>query len=269
MTPNSGELIIEQFQKLLVNSPVDSSNLELLSDENVKSYVVSTITQLFEEYEDHKLWIDNDIESAFDVETFIEILDAYFEGIRDIHKKDIFEWLIQLKKAIDSSELIQREANFETLAEHDKEVLTQLVADEKCEKITTKKVNKQANPDIENLLEMFPSMSLNTIEKFYKNYGYDYDRTLDNILLSYDKLASTDWNDDTKNRDHELKEEEKRKIKEETVKRLKKSFIYSILKHQLFICKNNFRYGLVKTSEGSKGIKSPIDHPIPLWVKFE
>ncbi len=221
MTPNSGELIIEQFQKLLINSPVDSSSLELLSDENVKSYVVSTITQLFEEYEDHKLWIDNDIESAFDVETFIEILDAYFEGIRDIHKKRLLEWLIQLKKDIDSSALIKKEANFETLAEYDKEVLTQLpdVADEKCEKKTSKKVIKQANPDIENLLEMFPSMSLNTIEKFYKNYGYDYDRTLDNILLSYDKLANTDRNDDTKNRDHELTEEEKRKIKEETVKR--------------------------------------------------
>ncbi len=217
----ASELIVEQFRKFLTYSSVDNSCLELLSDENVRLYVVNTINQLFEEYEDHKIWIDNSIESGFDVDTFKEILDAYFEGVGDIDKKDIFKWLIQLRKDINL--LKEKEDEFKVEVKIEKEPLTK-DSDSVGGKYDKKsdKSKKKLNPDIQNLVEMFPSMSLNNIEKFYKNYGYDYDRTIDNILLVYDKLDNEDLNDDSKNRfidKYELTEEEKRKIKEETVKK--------------------------------------------------
>lgn len=244
----SEELIIQSFKTFITNSSVDSSCLDMLSDAIVSSYVVNTIKQFYEEYENHKIWIDNNIEEAFDLESFIEIIDAYFDGFKDLNLNDIIVWLIELKHQLDAlnkseNDIIEKNAseieNNEAQVEETKNIV-------KNKKKQSKNKLPLANPDIENLCEMFPSFSFKKVTRIYKNNSHDYNHTLDELLTT-DTLSnddSIDEGEETKKciTKYDLTEDEKRIIKEKTVE----------------------KYGYVKVIDKDETI-SPMNHPIPLW----
>ena len=112
---NEDSLILESFSNFVIkNKLIESSDFEATIDEVIGSYVVNTIKQLFEEYENHKIWLDDNAAEEFDIESFVEIIDAYLCGFNTLEKNDIVHWLIDLKNYIVSEKQNELEASDNT-----------------------------------------------------------------------------------------------------------------------------------------------------------
>ena len=102
MNDQKHKLILDSFVKLAARFDlIDKKNLDSTIDETVGDYIVNTIQQLYEDYESHKVWMDDEFASDFDLDNFVEIIDAYLAGFRDLDPTAILNWLITLKKEID------------------------------------------------------------------------------------------------------------------------------------------------------------------------
>lgn len=217
------ETILSSFKKF-IKFQINSTSLDALDDEIMCSYVINAIKQFYEEYENHKAWIDDNVEESFDMENFIEIIDAYFEGFRELDEAIIIVWLVELKRSLDNKVNIE-EKSYENKKSQLSECLEEITLQET--EVNTKNVKKKNNlpsvlPDIQNLCEMFPSFCEKNITKVYKKYKHDYNRTLDELLECKDNLIDIS-SDDSDNEQLRLKndmtDEEKKIIKEKTVQK--------------------------------------------------
>lgn len=211
------DLILDSFKTFIEKSPIDNANLDMLSDEVVVMYVTTSIKQFYEEYETQKFWIDEKLEEAFDLENFVEIIDAYFEGFRDLDQKEIISWLTGLKRDINSSLSVKTEnpmKDIEIIKAVDEITLGETKA-----KPSKKKYQQYSNPDIENLSEMFPLINPKKISKIYKKLGSDYNRSIDELLTLAEDDSSGSEDEMVISRNKDLTEEERRIIKERTVEK--------------------------------------------------
>ena len=106
MDSNKNVIILESFSKFIqINSNLMQETClnEIINDEVISMYIVNTIQQLFEQYDTENKWIDNKLEDAFEIENFIEIIDAYLNGFCDLEQTKIIQWLTQLKKSLDGN----------------------------------------------------------------------------------------------------------------------------------------------------------------------
>ena len=212
------DLILDSFKKFIGQSPIDNVHLDMLSDEVVVMYVTTSIKQFYEEYENQKFWIDEKIEEAFDLENFVEIIDAYFDGFRDLEQKEIVSWLTKLKKDINYSLSIKTVNPMQ-----DQEIIKsveEISLNESNPKVNpSNKKQHFSNPDIENLSDMFPLINPRKISKIYKRLGNDYNRSIDELLMLAENDSSGGENEELLQRKQELNEEERRILKERTVEK--------------------------------------------------
>jgi len=224
------ELILSSFLKLIEENNL---NKDELADEIISSYVVNTINQFYEEYECHKIWLDHvEAESILDVENFVEIIDAYFSGFSQINKKDIVAWLINMKKEIEASckqtSLNEnRERNLYT--EKDDERLEDNLKKENShaksstnKKSTIKNKDEPNDPNINLLIEMFPSIDLTDIKKAYKRCQQNYEKSIDELLcLQNGSIIKKDEiiEEIVSKNQLDLTEEERQALKEKTVQK--------------------------------------------------
>jgi hypothetical protein len=68
------EKILNSFKNFILKSKIDSASLEALEDNVVSSYVINAIKQFYEEYENHKAWIDDNVEKSFDIENLVVVV---------------------------------------------------------------------------------------------------------------------------------------------------------------------------------------------------
>jgi len=217
MDSNKNEIILESFSKFIIDSNLMQETClnEILNDEVISMYIVNTIQQLFEQYDTENKWIDNKLEDAFEIENFIEIIDAYLNGFCDLEQTKIIQWLTQLKKSLDN--------NYKSFSE----VLNQQNDEpiQKSSSLTDNDVNLKQNvkkinsyePDVLALSEMFPSLNLKEINIIYKKTNNNYERSIDELLLLQEEDALVvDYDDDDDKLD--LNDDEKKALKERTVK---------------------------------------------------
>lgn len=216
---NEDSLILESFSNFVIkNKLIESSDFEATIDEVIGSYVVNTIKQLFEEYENHKIWLDDNAAEEFDIESFVEIIDAYLCGFNTLEKNDIVHWLIDLKNYIDSEKQNELEASDKTETD---ENLSIEIAQDSDKKVKPKDKKIDANdPNIELLTEMFPSVSINEINKLYKKVNKSYEKAVDELLILQNtgSVLSEDSDEDLEAK-NELNEEERKLLKEKTLQK--------------------------------------------------
>lgn len=216
---NEDSIILESFSSFVIkNKLIESSDFEATIDEVIGSYVVNTIKQLFEEYENHKIWLDDNAAEEFDIESFVEIIDAYLCGFNTLEKNDIVHWLIDLKNYIDSEKQNELEASDKTETD---ENLSIEIAQDSDKKVKPKDKKIDANdPNIELLTEMFPSVSINEINKLYKKVNKSYEKAVDELLILQNtgSVLSEDSDEDLEAK-NELNEEERKLLKEKTLQK--------------------------------------------------
>ena len=160
MDHTENKAILESFSKFVIDANlIEAINLrEILSDEVISMYIINSVKQLFEQYDNEKKWVDNKLEDAFEIESFSEIIDAYLIGFRDLNQPHIIEWLTQLKKSLD---LLKRTNEFT----NQKEGAT--ATENKCEQQQepSTKATKivKYEPDVLALSEIFPKLRLKEI----------------------------------------------------------------------------------------------------------
>lgn len=216
---NEDSIILESFSSFVIkNKLIESSDFEATIDEVIGSYVVNTIKQLFEEYENHKIWLDDNAAEEFDIESFVEIIDAYLCGFNTLEKNDIVHWLIDLKNFIDSEKQHELEVSDKTETD---ENLSKEIAQDSDKKVKPKDKKIDANdPNIELLTEMFPSVSINEIKKLYKKVNKSYEKAVDELLILQNSgsVLSEDSDEDLE-AENELNEEERKLLKEKTLQK--------------------------------------------------
>ena len=216
---NEDSIILESFSSFVIkNKLIESSDFEATIDEVIGSYVVNTIKQLFEEYENHKIWLDDNAAEEFDIESFVEIIDAYLCGFNTLEKNDIVHWLIDLKNYIDSEKQNELEASDKTETDGN---LSIEIAQDSDKKVKPKDKKIDANdPNIELLTEMFPSVSINEINKLYKKVNKSYEKAVDELLILQNtgSVLSEDSDEDLEAK-NELNEEERKLLKEKTLQK--------------------------------------------------
>ena len=223
MSGNSNSLILEKFVEFVVDKNlIDKASIEMTIDESVGTYIVNTIKQLYEEYESHKIWLDNKTAENFDLENFVEIIDAYLNGFNTLANKEIIEWLVALKKEMGQLENIKEENMQASNA-----IAVECCSSQNISESETKQDNqkKQKNmpeindPNVKLLGEMFPNIDMERIGKIYKKLNSNYEAAIE-FLLNEDANPITCKDNgngfDTK---LELTEEEKKLLKEKTVKK--------------------------------------------------
>ena len=224
----------DRFDKLIVDSFLDfvnslnlfddhgSTSSMLLEDDSIRSYIQNAVKQFYEEYENHHVWLANSDDDKFDladieIDSFIEIIDAYFSGFRDLKHDDIFNWLRRLRKqALDESKKKPVESKTKT-NQSDKESANNADDGEKLNDTKSLKQSKvldieklkSEDPNVNLLIEMFPDLSVEKIVSSYKKANRSYDKTIDDLLI----LANS-YQDDS-----DLSESERKLLKEKTVQK--------------------------------------------------
>ncbi len=212
----TNKLIIDSFIHFVSEyNLVDRQNVEMTIDETVGAYIVNTIQQLYNEYENHKIWLDDEFASDFDIENFIEIIDAYLFGFSSLEKEKIISWLISLKKEIDNLNNIKKSVQIEVKNSPVKEI------NDNVNNLTSKSntdLIKDANIGL--LIEMFPQMNVKDINKIYKKSNCNYESTIDQLLTIQNVTVNDSSDDDDDDEIKlELKEQERLALKEKTVQR--------------------------------------------------
>lgn len=213
MDSNKNVIILESFSKFIINSNLMQETClnEIINDEVISMYIVNTIQQLFEQYDTENKWIDNKLEDAFEIENFIEIIDAYLNGFCDLEQTKIIQWLTQLKKSLDSN----YKSISDVLDRQNEPILKSPLTDNDANlKQNVKQINSY-EPDVLALSEMFPSLNLKEINLIYKKTNNKYERSIDELLLLQEEDALVVDDDDDK---LDLNDDEKKALKERTVK---------------------------------------------------
>jgi hypothetical protein len=216
----TNKLIIDSFIDFVTDyNLIDKENIEMTIDETVGAYIANTIQQLYTDYENHKVWLDDEFASDFDIDNFVEIIDAYLFGFSSLETNKIKAWLISLKKLIDN--LNDNKKCVQIEVQHlpvDKDI------DENDSKRTllTLKSSQDKNDLVEDanmnlLIEMFPQMNVKDINKIYRKSNCNYESTIDQLLTIQNATVNDSEEDDEIKL--ELKEKERLALKEKTVQR--------------------------------------------------
>lgn len=221
----TNKLIIDSFIQFVSDyNLIDKENIEMTIDETVGAYIANTIQQLYTEYENHKVWLDDEFASDFDIENFIEIIDAYLFGFSSLDNDKIISWLISLKKEIDnfnnkmtSKKCVEIEVKSSPIKEELDEKQSKNKMTRKSSAKDQNELIKDANMDL--LIEMFPQMNVKDINKIYKKSSCNYERTIDQLLTIQNATVNDNDDDDADEIKLELDEQERLALKEKTVQR--------------------------------------------------
>jgi hypothetical protein len=216
----TNKLIIDSFIDFVTDyNLIDKENIEMTIDETVGAYIANTIQQLYTDYENHKVWLDDEFASDFDIDNFVEIIDAYLFGFSSLETNKIKAWLISLKKLIDNLNDNKKCVQIEV-----QNLPVEKDIDENDSKGTllTRKSSQDKNDLVEDanmnlLIEMFPQMKVKDINKVYKKSNCNYESTIDQLLTIQNATVNDSEEDDEIKL--ELKEKERLALKEKTVQR--------------------------------------------------
>jgi hypothetical protein len=215
------EIILKSFSKFVTGSNLleDDYLREILADEVFSMYIINTIKQLFQQYDNEKKWIDKKLEDAFEIENFIDIIDAYLSGFRDLDQTQIVSWLTELKKSVDQIKSTNNESSSQISSQEGASSTVNQC--EKQESSTDAKPveNFKYEPNVMALSEMFPKMSLKEINLIYKKTNKNYEKSIDELLIIKDGSIVNDSSDEDTLIKLELNEEEKKALKEKTVQK--------------------------------------------------
>ena len=181
-------------------------------DDCVGTYIVNTINQFYDEYENHKVWLDNQTAEKFELDNFVEVIDAYINGFNELKSEEIIRFLIDLKRNIDELDKKTKDAS--------QLVHSEIVAhssEPKIDQCVEKKVDP-VDPKIKLLSEMFPEVKIQRVKDVYKQAGKDYERAIE-LLLNENDGGSLACKDEESGDFENLSEEEKRILKERTVQK--------------------------------------------------
>lgn len=199
------EIILKTFSEFVIGTKLlDTESLnDILNDEIIALYIINTINQFFEQYDNEQKWLDsNSIEEAFEIENFIEIIDAYLSGFSQLNQSDIIKWLTQLKQLLE-------EASTKTEIIETKNEIVEKELTTKNEPVTVIDYNE----NVISLNEIFPTLSLKEINTIYKKTNQNYDKTIDELLI-IQNASIVDSSDD----EEITTDEDRRLLKEKTVK---------------------------------------------------
>ena len=222
----SDKLILDKFIEFVVHHKlIDKASVAMTIDEVIGTYIVNTIKQLYEEYESHKIWLDDKTAEDFETESFVEIIDAYLNGFNTLSSEDIVRWLVDLKKEIDQLEN-KKETSVSEKEREDNDAtsnarsLNDHTSKDKKKPIEDKLKKEKSfdelllnDPNIKLLSEIFPDMDTLKIADIYKKVNKNYEQAIE-LLLNEDAAAIV-----CKDTGLELTEEEKKILKEKTVKK--------------------------------------------------
>jgi hypothetical protein len=215
MRDESSSLILETFiEFILSKNLIEKSCIEMTIDDCVGTYIVNTIIQFYDEYENHKIWLDNQTAEKFELDNFVEVIDAYINGFNALKSEEIIRFLIDLKRNIDELDKKMKDASqlvhSEIVAHSSEPKIDQCVGN-------TKKVDP-VDPKIKLLSEMFPEVKIQRVKDVYKQAGKDYERAIE-LLLNENDGSSIACKDEESDNFENLSEEEKKILKERTIQK--------------------------------------------------
>jgi len=213
MRDDPSSLILETFIEFIVSKKlIEKSCIEMTIDDCVGTYIVNTINQFYDEYENHKIWLDNQTAEKFELDNFVEVIDAYINGFNELKSEEIIRFLIDLKRNIDELDNKTKDASqlgHSEIVAHSSE--------SKIDQCVEKKVDP-VDPKIKLLSEMFPEVKIQRVKDVYKQAGKDYERAIE-LLLNENDGGSLACKDEESGDFENLSEEEKRILKERTVQK--------------------------------------------------
>jgi hypothetical protein len=226
---SSEKLILEGFKKFIIESChlLTSEEFELSVDDTIATYIVNTIKQFYIDYENHKIWLHDRIEPDYgDMDTFVEVIDAYLVGFTGLDRKCIIKWLAELRDELEKLSVV---AKSEQKTVQATEKLTNPTSNVKSDekKITTSKGrSSKSDPHVDILVEMFPQFSLKCIGKVFRKANGDYEKSVDTLMQLEDSKSMSTSSEDEKDNEEEvvyknddLTEEERKEIKDRIVKK--------------------------------------------------
>jgi hypothetical protein len=217
-TSEKDQLILASFSDFVIDHDlIDRNDLDQFLDDTIGAYIINAIKQLFEEYESHKIWLDEpsarNLAEDFDIENFIEIIDAYLTGFSTLHSNEIISWLIKLKKKLDTEfktknvrEIIEQSVKKEL----EKEPIFECVEESQLKMNSKIEALLEKDEHLRVLVDMFPEFEFKEINKIYKKCNKNYEKAIDELLMLENVIRTNDY---------ELTEEEKQELKEKTVQR--------------------------------------------------
>lgn len=213
-------LILKSFNDFVLESKlVDKQDLDSTIDGTIGSYIVNTIKQFYEEYENHKIWLDNSKAEDFDVENFIEIIDAYLSGFNNLPKKSILNWLIRLKKDIDDSTNRNMQIQSIQIQTSTSSNLNDYKSNNQVDSKQPENPENIEDPNLKLLLEMFPEMCIKRINKIYKKSNKNYEKTIDELLFIQNAEIQDQEGIEDREQQQRLSEQERILLKEKTVQK--------------------------------------------------
>lgn len=235
-------LIIDSFLDFIVNHElIQKDEINDLIDDTIRLYIINTIKQFYDDYESHLLWIDsNTAKDQFEIEQFMEVVDAYLPSFINLDKNNVIKWLIELKRQIDSLFNEEKSKNSsEIIIENncEKSTITNSKIKNKSPNKKKKNMNSKFNEaeykddfNLQPIIEMFPHLKPKIIIKKYLHQFKDTTKTIDELLkINSDYQESSSQSESELSSDSEvadklndqllLTEEEKKIIKEKTIEK--------------------------------------------------
>ena len=194
------KLILDSFIHFVTSLEKFGDVSTLFLDETIRSYLINTIKHLYDEYKN-----DN---AENEIGDFIEIMDAYINGFKEINEKQILKWLIELGKELDENKYIAKNDSVTCQTEFEKPTITSHVEIEpELEKLTF----DDSNLDL--IAEMFPDLDRKLILNSFKRTKCHYERTIDELLISRESITTN------KSDSSDIPEEERQIFKDTIVKK--------------------------------------------------
>lgn len=226
---NLDQKILNSFCELTTNKIklFTPDEYEIMMDSTIRVYIINTIKQFFKDFENHKVWLNQDeaIKQSFtEVDSFVDVIDAYLIGFKKIESQKILEWLIELKGNVDFyMQSLTSSANEQAAIELvDNQKIKMNDIDNIIKSINNNhKVHEQPlNQDIKKLMEIFPQFSVSDLKIIYNKNRNNYEATIDELVsIECSSMKSTDKKKD--GCDQDLNEDEKKSLKERIVKKYK------------------------------------------------
>lgn len=204
---NHYDEILKSFKDFVINQCqlITQSDFDSSVDEIIASYIVNTIRQFYDEYETHSIWLDNQSAENLDLEPFIEIINEYLCGFDQVDSKSITKWLISLKCIINPQPV-------KTVPKE--ETVQSPTAPKPVEQKSNKKIDHNQDANLQTLIEMFPQLELGKIKRIFKKSNYDYDRTVDELLMNQTSSSDSDTESQA-----QVSEQEKEQLKKRIIQK--------------------------------------------------
>jgi hypothetical protein len=209
------KIIIDSFTKFVLNHKlVDQAELDALIDQTVAAYIINAIKNLYEEHENHTVWLDEasvSLADEFDLDSFVEIMDAYLNGFTSLPAATVLNWLVVLKKEIDVS---KQAASSSSLKSEDVAAVSAAnEATSSSSSLSSAGENEPGDSADENLkllFDMFPDVVAKEVARVYAKSSKNPEKAIDELLMREDFVIIDDDN---------LSEKERQELKEKTLQR--------------------------------------------------